>query len=186
MLSASISLSSLWLPSLWGQQKASWEKYIALSPASRIRLSYSLRYTQVQRKRCKMELRKPMSNTSEKCMCMSFHGNSGRLLAWRILGHLHGLRSDCLRSLTVTSAICSLLLYHHFPMSFLRSLKFISPYFRASPLLWPLYQGGRSWCCLPCPATCGHSWHGPSKGGRSCILGPGEVEMCLCIKLTSF
>lgn len=116
------------------------EKYIALSPASRTRLSYSLRYTQVQRKRCKMGLRKPMSNTSEKCMCMSFHGNSGRLLAWRILGCLHGLRSDCLRSLTMTSAVCSLLLYHHFPMSFLRSLKFISPYFRASPLLWPLYQ----------------------------------------------
>ena len=152
MLPASISLSSLWLPSLWGQRKASQEKSIALSPARRTRLSYSPRYTQVQRKLCKMELRKPTANTSEKYMCMSFHGNGGRLLAGKVclFRHLHRLRSDSLRSLTVTSALCSFLLYHRFPMSFLRVLKFITPFLGPPPSL-ALYQGGRVWCCLPCP-----------------------------------
>ena len=82
-----------------------------------------------------MELRKPTANTSQKYMCMSFHGNGGRLLAGKVclFRHLHRLRSDSLRSLTVTSALCSFLLYHRFPMSFFEVTQIYHPFFRASP-----------------------------------------------------
>lgn len=179
LLSASISLLSRWLPSLWGQEKASQEKSIALSPASRTRLSYSLRYTHVQRKLCKMGMRKPTANTGEKYICMSFQRNSGRLLAWKAHSFRcsRRLRSDSLRSLMVTSARYSFL-YHHFPMSFLRSLKCISPFFRVSPSFGLCTrEGEHSGPCLA-PVPCGHSWHGAGKE-RSCVLQSEEVSLHL-------
>lgn len=172
MLSASISLLFLWLSSVWGQQKASRKKSIALSPANKTRLSYSLRYTQVQRKLCKMRLRKPTANTSEKCGCISFHGNRGKLLAGKVhpFGHLHRLRFDFLRNFTVTSALCSLLLCHHSPTTF----------WGASLSFGLCAREGEHGAACLAPAACGHGWHGPSKGW-SCVPRSGEVQMCVFI-----
>lgn len=118
------------------------KKSIALSPASRTRPSCPSRYTQIQRKWCKMGLRKPTANTSEKYLCMSCHGNSGRLLTWEAcpFGYLYRLRLIPWRFLEESgSDICPVFpSLSQFPIIFSEFVQIYLLFFWILSLFWSL------------------------------------------------
>lgn len=122
----------------------------------------------------------PVRNT---CVCLatetvedSWHG---RLVHVVICTDSGWFLEDSLRSLAVTSALCSLL-YHSFPLSFLSAFKFISSFFGSSPSFGLYSREVEHGDARLAPAAFGHRWHEHMKS-RSCVLASEEFEMCLCI-----